>query len=65
MIVIIDSPLIEWEVHLNYWTKWVMDACISSSTRPFVSGTNKTAEPHIPAREYEKCSWSSVAKKLF
>jgi hypothetical protein len=25
-----------------------MDACISSSTRPFVSGTNKTAEPHMP-----------------
>jgi hypothetical protein len=22
--------------------------CISSSTRPFVSGTNKTAEPHMP-----------------
>ena len=29
-----------------------MDACLSSSTRPFVSGTsfatNKTAEPHMP-----------------
>jgi hypothetical protein len=35
-----------------YWTKWVIDACISSSTRPFVSGTsfatNRTAEQHMP-----------------
>jgi hypothetical protein len=37
---------------LSYWCKWVIDASISSSTRPFASGTSyatdKTAEPHMP-----------------
>ena len=36
----------------SYWCKWVIDSCISSSTRPFVSGTSfatdKTAKPHMP-----------------
>jgi hypothetical protein len=52
----------------SYWCKWVIDACISSSTRPFVSGTSfatdKTAEPHMPMY-MKNVPESGIAQKFF
>ena len=52
----------------SYWCKWVIDACISSSTCPFVSGTSfvtdKIAEPHMPMY-MKNVPESGIAQKFF